>query len=208
MNTQIGTLLSISGNASYSFYPRNYLGGDSTAHTLLYLGKGVIRANNVSFSLSGGFSSQTTTEGDNVDSLRHFFQLRTPEDERHMYLGGNYPGAFISIPFRPRWNMNYSLSYTENYLISGSQRNFSVNLGFTLALTKNWSFTTSAQYDLASGKFVVPNLHVYRDLDCWELNFDYRPFGTVKGFLFEIRLKAPELRDIKLTRQESTYGQF
>ncbi len=87
MNTQIGTLLSISGNASYSFYPRNYLGGDSTTHTLLYLGKGVIRANNVSFSLSGGFSSQTTTEGDNLDSLRRFFHLRTPEDERHMIDG-------------------------------------------------------------------------------------------------------------------------
>lgn len=208
MNTQIGTLLSISGNASYSFYPRNFYGGDSTKHTLLFLGKGILRANNVSFSLSGGFSSGISTEGDNMDSLRRFFQLRTPEDERMMYLGGNYPGAFISIPFRPKWNMNYSVSYTESYSIAGSQKNLSANLSFTLSLTKNWSFSTSASYDLESKQIVVPNLRVHRDLDCWELNFDYRPTGIIRGFNFELRLKAPELRDIKLTRQESTYGQF
>jgi lipopolysaccharide assembly outer membrane protein LptD (OstA) len=125
-----------------------------------------------------------------------------------MYLGGNYPGAFISIPFRPKWNAGYSVSYTESYSAFGSQKNLSASLSFTLSLTKNWSFSTSAAYDLVSGQIVVPNLHVYRDLDCWELNFDYRPTGIIKGFNLEIRLKAPELRDIKLTRQESTYGQF
>lgn len=208
MSTQIGTFLSISCNANYSFYPRNYLGGDSTAHTLISSGQGLLRANNVQFSLSGGFASSTTTEGDNVDSLRRFFQLNTPEDERHMYLGGNYPGAFIYIPFRPKWNMNYSLSYTESYSATIIQRNLSTNLSFTLALTKNWSFSTSASYDLVSKQIVVPNLRVHRDLDCWELNFDYRPTGIIRGFNFELRLKAPELRDIKYTRQESTYGQF
>jgi LPS-assembly protein len=207
-NTQIGTLLAISGNASYSFYPRNYLGGDSTDHTLAALGQGFLRANNVSFSVSGGFSSSTTTEGDNIDSLRRFFQLRTPEDERMMYLGGNYPGAFISIPFRPKWNASYSVSYTESYSSLGSQKNLSANLSFTLSLTKNWSLSTSASYDLVSRQIVVPDLRIHRDLDCWELNFDYRPTGIIHGFNFEIRLKAPELHDIKLTRQESSYGQF
>ncbi|MDP4219682.1 MAG: putative LPS assembly protein LptD [Bacteroidota bacterium] len=208
MSTQIGTFLAISGNAQYSFYPRGYLGNDSTEHTLLYLGKGILRANNVAFSLSGGFASSTSTEGDNIDSLRRFFQLKTPEDERLMYLGGNYPGAFISIPFRPKWNANYGISYTESYSFLGSQKNLSANLSFSLSLTKNWSFTTSAAYDLVSRQIVVPNLRIHRDLDCWELNFDYRPTGIIRGFNFELRLKAPELRDIKLTRQESTYGQF
>jgi hypothetical protein len=207
-NSNIGTFLAISGNANYSFYPRNYLGQDSTNHTLLYLGKGFLRANNIQFSLSGGFSSGTTTEGDNIDSLRKFFQLNTPEDERHMYLGGNYPGAFIAIPFRPKWNASYSVSYTENYSAFGVERNLSASLYFTLSLTKNWSFTTSTGYDMRSGQITAPNFRAHRDLDCWELNFDYRPIGIVRGFNFELRLKAPELRDIKLTRQESTYGQF
>jgi hypothetical protein len=207
-NSSIGTFLAISGNASYSFYPRNYFGGDSTDRTLVALHQGFLRANNVSFSLSGGFSSSTTTEGDNIDSLRRFFQLKTPDDERHMFLGGNYPGAFVAIPFRPKWNASYSVSYTESYSSLGSQKNLSANMNFTLSLTKNWSLTSSAAYDLVSRQIVVPNLRVHRDLDCWELNFDYRPTGIIRGFNFEIRLKAPELRDIKYTRQESTYGQF
>jgi hypothetical protein len=206
-NSNIGTFLALSGNASYSFYPRNYTGGDSTPVTLIALHQGFLRANNVSFSASGGLSSSTSTEGENVDSLRKFFQLKTPEDERMMFLGGNYPGKFIAIPFRPKWNANYSVSYTQSYSF-GSQRNLSVNLGFTLSPTKNWSLSTSAQYDLIGRVFTVPNLRIHRDLDCWEMNFDYRPSGIIRGFNFEIHLKAPELRDIKYTRQESTYGTF
>ncbi|MEI8134708.1 MAG: putative LPS assembly protein LptD [bacterium] len=207
-NSTIGTFLSISGNAQYSFYPRNYLGSDSTDRTLASLGQGLLRANNVSFNLSGGFSSSLTSEGDNIDSLRQFFRLRTPEDERMMYLGGNYPGDFISIPFRPRWNANYGISYTQIYTGFGIQRNVSANLNFSVSPTKNWSFSTNASYDFVQKKIVVPSLTVHRDLDCWEINFSYRPNPPIKGFSFEIRLKAPELHDIKLTRQESTYGQF
>jgi hypothetical protein len=55
---------------------------------------------------------------------------------------------------------------------------------------------------------LVPNIRVTRDLHCWEMNFDYRPTGTFRGFNFEIRIKAEQLRDVKLTRTENSFGQF
>ena len=142
-------------------------------------------------------------------------------------LGGYYPGPFVSVPFRPTWNMTYGLSYsqqeyTNNQTLvdesSGASferhidtisRNFSANVSLSLALTKNWSFTTSASYDLANQKLLIPEIRIHRDLHCWEMNFAYRPPGSgISGFNLEIRVKAPQLQDVKLTRTENTYGQF
>ncbi len=207
-STQIGTSLNISAGATYSLYPVKYSGGDSTAKTLLALGQGFLRPTSANFHLGGSFASSETTAGENYDSLKRLFQLNTPDEERQMFLGGNYPGAFVSVPFRPKWNVNYDVSYTLGYNNTLVTKNFAASLGFTVSLTENWSFTTSAGYDLANKQITVPNLRVHRDLHCWEMNFDYRPSGVIKGFNFEIRLKSPQLRDIKLTRQESTYGTF
>lgn len=207
-NTQIGSLFSLGGNASFSFYPLNYTGGDSIGRTLLSLGEGFFRATNASFHLGGGFSSSETTGGENVDSLKRLFRLNTPDEERQMFLGGNYPGEFVSVPFRPKWNISYDISYTLGYSGPIVNKNLTASASFSVSPTLNWSLSTSAAYDLVSKQIVVPNLRIHRDLHCWELNFDYRPTGFIRGFNFEIRLKAPQLQDIKLTRQESTYGTF
>ncbi len=207
-NTHIGSLFSLSANASYSFYPLNSVGGDSTQHTLIALRQGLLRATSASFHIGGGFSSSETTEGQNYDSLKRLFRLNSPDEERQMFLGGNYPGAFVAVPFRPKWNINYDVSYTLNYSGIIVTKSFSPTVSASISPTLNWSFSLSASYDLIQKQIVVPNLRIHRDLHCWELNLDYRPTGLIRGFNFEIRLKAPQLQDIKLTRQESTYGTF
>lgn len=200
-NTQIGTLFSLGGNASFSLYPANYLGGDSTGgHTF--------RMTSASFHMGGGFSSSQTTSGENYDSLKRLFHLNSPDEERSMFLGGQYQGAFVYVPFRPKWNLSYDFSYTLGYAGPIVSKNFSANARLSVSLTQNWSLSSGIGYDLQSKQITVPDITIHRDLHCWELNFDYRPVGYVRGFNFEIRLKAPQLQDIKLTRQESTYGTF
>jgi hypothetical protein len=207
-SSHIGTFLSVSGNASYSWYPAKRSGGDSVEQTLISLKQGILRPTNVSFSFAGSLSSTETSDGVNMDSLRRLIQIETPDEERKMFLGGMYPGAFISIPFRPKWNINYSVSYSESYTISGTDRNLLGNLSIGISPSRLWNITTSLSYDFTRGKIVVPDIRIYRDLHCWEMSLSYRPSGTVRGFNFEIRIKADQLRDIKLTRQESTYGTF
>lgn len=207
-NTQIGTLFSLSGNAGFSFYPMNSFGGDSTDKTLAALGRGLLRVTNASFHLGGSFSSGETAAGENYDSLKRLFHLNTPDEERQMFLGGNYQGEFVSVPFRPKWNVSYDFSYTLGYAGPIVTKNFSANTHLSVSLTQNWSISSGVGYDLQSKKITVPDITIHRDLHCWELNFDYRPLLPYRGFNFEIRLKAPQLQDIKLTRQESTYGTF
>ena len=209
-SSSIGTIFSLSGNAAFSFYPANYEGGDSTNYTLETLHEGLVRAQSVSAGLSGSFSASKTTEGANYDSMRHLFHINSPEDERIMFMGGNYPGAYLDIPFRPQWNISYQLSYTQSFTLAGApERDFGANMTLNLPLTVNWSFQTSAGYDLLNRKVIIPQLTVHRDLHCWIMDFTYRPPGSqISGFNLTIQIKAPQLQDVKLTRTENSYGEF
>ncbi len=209
-SSTIGTLFGLSGNAAFSFYPVNYEGGDSTNYTLATLHQGLVRAQSVSAGLSGSFSASKTTEGENYDSLRHLFSITSPEDERLMFMGGNYPGNYVDIPFRPIWNISYQLTYSQSFTLGGApERDFGANVTLNLPLTVNWSFQTSASYDLLNKKVIIPQLSVHRDLHCWIMDFSYRPPGSqISGFNLSIHIKAPQLQDVKLTRTENSYGEF
>ncbi len=207
--TTIGTLFSLSGNAQFSFYPIDSVGNTLTNHTLLILHQGILRPLYVSGGVSGSFASATTTEGDNYDSLRRQFKIQTPDDERAFMLNGSFPGPFVTMPFRPNWNVGYNFNYNQSYSAQGIQHNITANATLSLSLTKNWSFTTAAGYDLTNKQITVPEIHVHRDLHCWEMDFSYYPPGSLlSGFNFVIRVKAPQLQDVKLTRQESSSVTF
>jgi hypothetical protein len=74
-------------------------------------------------------------------------------------------------------------------------------VGFNL--TEGWKFTASASYDLLTQVFAAPQIGIYRDLHCWEMNFTWVPTGFNQNYRFEIRLKAPMLQDLKVTKQQN-----
>ena len=80
---------------------------------------------------------------------------------------------------------------------------------FTLLnLTEKWRFTSSGSYDFVRKEFAAPSVNIYRDLHCWEMNFTWFPVGFYRGYRVEIRLKAPQLQDLKITKQGSARGTY
>ena len=51
--------------------------------------------------------------------------------------------------------------------------------------------------------YMTQHFSLYRDLHCWEMDFSWVPTGFYRNFKLEIRLKAPQLQDVKVTKQES-----
>ena len=78
--------------------------------------------------------------------------------------------------------------------------------GLEFNLTENWKFSMNGGYDLTNKEIVVPNINISRDLHCWLMNFSWVPTGTYRSYQFEIRVKASQLRDIKVTKQGSDRG--
>ena len=77
-----------------------------------------------------------------------------------------------------------------------------MQLGFNL--TDNWKIGFTGGYDFIGHQITVPTVTVYRDLHCWEMNLTWNPIGYYRGFNLEIRIKAPQLQDIKITKREDT----
>jgi len=199
--TQIGSLLNFSGGSSYTFY--DYADNTRINEYLASKGKGLLRLTNLNFSISTNLTGEkligeerTGKSEDEEESFEAFKEkdyVRLYEDEENDF----------SIPWNLSLNYNYNFSKPTNEKGRVSS-NLSVNLGFNLA--KNWKFGVRGNYDFQREEFSAPQVTVYRDLECWEMNFSWNPLGTYTGFRFEIRMKAPELRDVKVTRRRGIYS--
>lgn len=131
-------------------------------------------------------------------------------DEELDYINRN-PFAFIdfSVPFN--LSFNYTLRFTKATL--PEQENIiSQNITFNgdLNITPKWKVTFSSGYDITMKEITPTQIGIYRDLHCWDLSFNWVPFGTRESYLFTIRPKSALLQALKLTQRKDYYdfGRF
>lgn len=200
--TDIGQYLGINGSSTYRFYDYDRTRNARVNKYLFDQGKGIVELTNVSVSLSTslrGEKKQAQTQQDVHDSIR------VAENERNQQASG-YRGVYdtsepdFSIPWSLSLNFNFAQNQ-ENPARKIRSANVSGNLDFNL--TENWKFTASSSYDLITKQFAAPQINISRDLHCWLMNFSWSPLGPYSGYRFEIRVKAPQLQDIKVTKQNN-----
>jgi hypothetical protein len=75
-------------------------------------------------------------------------------------------------------------------------------------LTKNWRIGYRLRYDIERREVADQRISLYRDLHCWEAQFNWNPSGIGEGFYFRIGIKAPRLRDIKIEQRGGTTTVF
>jgi len=199
--TQIGNLLNFSGSSSYTFYDYNKKNKINTF--LASAGKGLFRIQNLNFSISASISGdkiagEKRNGKENQDSTKDY-QSFGKSDYISLYEDEN---ADFTIP----WNLSLAYNYNFQKPTTDAGKvnsNLGLNLGFNL--TKNWKFTVRGNYDFQRNEISAPQITIYRDLKCWEMNFTWNPLGTYSGFRLELRMKAPQLKDIKVTRTKGLY---
>ncbi|MCC6865659.1 MAG: LPS-assembly protein LptD [Ignavibacteria bacterium] len=202
--TEIGSFLSVSGGASFNLY--KYISGVGRINKFLWKDEKKIaqltRFNiSLSSSIAGGEIVNETT-----DSTKEQEDLSEGSTHESEYVGvyGDKPVNF-SIPWSVTLNYNYSLSKPDPSVIT-KYSNLSGNLNFNL--TRNWKVSFSASYDIFAKQFAAPYITIYRDLHCWEMSFNWVPTGIYRGYKFELRIKAPQLQDVKVTKQTNYRGVF
>jgi len=65
-------------------------------------------------------------------------------------------------------------------------------------ITKKWKIGFTTGYDFVAKTLSYTSLDIYRDLHCWEMRFNWIPFGYRKGWSFTINIKASVLQDVKI----------
>ena len=107
------------------------------------------------------------------------------------------------------WNLSlaYTLSYVNRYYAAKlgyeSQVVQTLSLRGDLSLTKNWKITFTTGYDFQSKAMSYTSIDIHRDLHCWEMHFNWVPFGYYKSWNFTINVKAGMLHDLKYNKRNS-----
>jgi hypothetical protein len=97
------------------------------------------------------------------------------------------------------WTLNlvYSANYTNNGIQTGTVGVHTVGFSGDIELTPKWKIGYSSGYDIKNGAFSFSRFNFSRDLDSWQFNFNWVPFGTNSSYTFFIGVKSTMLADLK-----------
>lgn len=71
-----------------------------------------------------------------------------------------------------------------------------INVVGDVYITKKWRVGFTTGYDFVQKSLSYTSIDIYRDLHCWEMSFNWVPFGYRKGVSFTINVKAATLKDV------------
>lgn len=98
-------------------------------------------------------------------------------------------------------NIDYSFRYTKPAHTEKITQSLRFN-GF-LKLTQKWNINFSSGYDFVAKDFTYTSATITRDLHCWEMSFNWIPFGTLKSYNFRLNVKSQLFKDLKIKKQKS-----
>jgi hypothetical protein len=158
-------------------------------------GKRIARLTGASISLGtslrpGGFGVTETRSS-----------ARGTEAELNM-INGN-PSAYVDFNLPWSLNVQYNLAWSKPGLIAST--NQTIRVSGDVSVTPKWKVGFDSNYDFTRRDFAYTSLNVYRDLHCWELQFNWIPFGFRQSYNLTINVKSAVLQDLKLTRKRDWY---
>jgi hypothetical protein len=220
LRTSLFNNLNVSANGSFSLYALDQ-NGRAYGTTLLAKEGKLMRLTNFTTSLdfslsellSGGKGKPKTSASDNSgkDMFKQGYE-NTSGDQSAQRGAHNETAVprdeYGYQKFDVPWSMN--VSYSLNYSKPSTKPTVtqSVSLNGNVSPTKAFAITYISGYDFKAKTITMTSIGVRRDLHCWEMNLNWIPVGTMKGWNFTIRAKASVLGDLKYERRKDYHDSF
>ena len=121
-------------------------------------------------------------------------------------LGTSFKSAQdASTPWNARldYNVNLSRQWASELQRDTSVVTHALSARGSVNVLKRYKLDVTTGYDLARREFTPTNLNFYVDLHCWELSFNWIPFGVRQSFSLRLNVKSALLRDLKLEARGS-----
>jgi hypothetical protein len=117
----------------------------------------------------------------------------------------NNPQQFID--WDNPWNLHfdYNFRYNSISMVTGERQKIVVQtfrVTGDLSVTEKWKISAQSGYDFESKDFAYTSVSIYRNLHCWEMRFNWIPYGYQKSWNFQINVKSSVLQDLKLTKKK------
>lgn len=122
----------------------------------------------------------------------------------------NSPGY---IDFNVPWStaVNYNLTVRNNVAANGGDSiSTTQTLTFSgdLSLTPKWKINWQSGYDFQRSEFTYTTIGINRDLHCWQMAFNWVPFGSRRSYNFTINVKSAILQQLRINRRQDWVDDF
>jgi len=206
--TQLFKILDLTFTGILDPYKMDYGTGERTKKLLFESTYRIGRLTDAAFSLSTSFQNLTKKKN----------EKKKPLSMKPMRTGGAVPMSanndelayILSHPdyyvdFNVPWNLSvyYNIVYTKPALTDTIIQTFTFS--GDVNITEKWKIGFHSGFDFVKKDFTFTQLNIYRDLHCWEMHFDWVPFGFRKSYMLNVAVKASVLQDLKLSRKRDWY---
>lgn len=168
---------------------------------------------NASLAISTSFKSKPKDEKKEQEQQEleeGLAPLTMDEQMNELEYARQNPSEFAD--FNIPWNVNvsYSLNYyrqlNRDYTYS-SQINSTASINGDFNLTPRWKMGMNSFYDFKTSKIQMLTMYISREMHCWQLSINVTPVGIVRSFNITVSPKSSILRDLRINRTRSFYGQ-
>ena len=173
--------------------------------------KRLFRKNSVSWNFSLSYSLNNDTfkkDKKTTNTETKQFESTPLASEEEMNDIRSHPEDYIDWSTQWSVSLSYNLTMSNNYsyinYLLQDDRKVIQTLGVNgnVNLSPKWKVSVQTGWDFELKKLSYTSLTLYRDLHCWEMRFNWIPYGTYKSWNFTINVKAAALQDLKLTKKK------
>ncbi len=199
-SSQIGSLVTLNLSARYSPYAINAQGREINRFQYQETG-GLLRFLSLDFSARTRFRGQPrrgATPRTPRRTVPVYPDLIPSPDDPYGLLPYDYRRRDLAyVDFAIPWSLSFNFNYRDT-AVPNQENRVVATLGtqFDLSLTNNWKIAGQSGYDFEANEITTTNLSILRDLHCWEMSFNWIPFGDFKSFGFSIYVKSGQLADL------------
>ena len=114
-----------------------------------------------------------------------------------MYIDFNVPWT-VRIDYKIDYSRSITKDLDTNYITQ------SIGLRGDLSITKNWKISYMTNYDFIRKGFSFTSINIARDLHCWQMSFNWIPFGFMRELQYQYKFKSALLQDLKRVEELGT----
>lgn len=155
-------------------------------------GQGLAYLRNADISFSTQFKS-----GENKSTPKQKTDMGNPSN---LGLENDFDDDVIDYSIPWSVNVSYNIGYSKLPQMKSSVTQ-SMSLSGDLSVTEKWKIGFSTNYDFETKQLAYTRFNLSRDLHCWEMRFDWVPFGAQSNYNFTINALGI-LQDLKYNKRK------
>ncbi|WP_157621253.1 putative LPS assembly protein LptD [Salisaeta longa] len=98
--------------------------------------------------------------------------------------------------FRIPWQAQVNFSYRYNRRLYDVNQNAEVSGSVRLSPTPLWDVNITTGFDFVQQELALTRININRDLGCWNMSFNWTPFGRFQSFGFTLQVNGGQLSNL------------